>query len=173
MRIISIVGLKNAGKTTLLVALAREFHRRGKRLATIKHATQPVEIDRQGTDSWRHLNEGLADGVLVASPDLRVVVERRSDDTGPEALAHRYFADRDLVLVEAFQRSDLPKIEIYRLAVGPSPLIKTAGIEGPWVAVVSDTAIADTPCPVLRFTDTMWLQLLAALAWDHAKPIDP
>lgn len=172
MRIISIVGLKNAGKTTLLVALAREFHRRGKRVATIKHATRAIEADRQGTDSWRHLNEGLADGVLVASPELRLLVERRPDDTGPEALARRHFGDRDLVLVEGFDASDLPKIEIYRQVVGATPLIKTPGVVGPWVAVVSDSAVPDVSCPVLRFTDTMWLQLLAALVWDHAKPVD-
>ncbi|MFN0180752.1 MAG: molybdopterin-guanine dinucleotide biosynthesis protein B [Gemmatimonadales bacterium] len=173
MRIISIVGHKNAGKTTLLVALARDFNRRGKRVATINHSTHPVEGDRQGPDSWRHFSEGLADGVLVAGPDVRMLIERRPDDTGPEGLARRYFADRDLVLVEGFHESDLPKIEIYRRAVGPLPLVKTSGVAGPWVAVVADTDIERSGCPVLKFTDTMWLQLLAALAWDHAKVIDP
>ena len=102
MRIISIIGLKDAGKTTLLVALAREFHRQGKRVATIKHATHPATLDRDGTDSYRHFHEGLADGVLIASPTIRAVFERRADDTDPETLARRYFPDRDLVLVEGF-----------------------------------------------------------------------
>ncbi len=173
MRLISIVGLKNAGKTTLLVALARELNRRGKRVATIKHATHPATVDLQGTDSWRHYHEGLADAVMIASPDIRVLFERRPDDTDPETLARRYFADRDLVLVEGFKQFPIPKIEIYRRAVGPTPLVKSLPDTGHWVAVLTDTDLNGTPCPVLRFNDTMWLQLLAGLAWDHAKVIDP
>lgn len=173
MRLISIVGLKNAGKTTLLVALARELNRRGKRVATIKHATHPATIDLQGTDSWRHYHEGMADAVMIASPDLRVLFERRRDDSDPETLARHYFADRDLVLVEGFKRAAIPKIEIFRAAVGPTPLVRSLPNTGHWVAVVTDADLEGLPCPILRFSDTMWLQLLAALAWDHAKVIDP
>jgi len=171
MRIFSIVGHKNAGKTTLLVALAKEFARRGKRVATIKHSSEPVDIDRQGTDSWRHLHEGMADGVLIAAPNLRVTLERRPDDTGPIALALEHFADRDLVIVEGFKRSPLPKIEVYRTGVGPSPLALDPSIPGPWIALATDKAVAEAPCPVLKFTDPMWLQLLASLALERA--LDP
>jgi molybdopterin-guanine dinucleotide biosynthesis protein B len=172
MRIISIIGLKNAGKTTLLVALARELHRRGRRVATIKHATHPAELDREGTDSWRHYHEGLADGVLIASPGVRAVFERRADDTDPEGLARQYFPDRDIVLVEGFKAAPLPKIEIYRAEVGPSPLIRAATDQSPWVALVADTPVTGVTCPVLRFTDTMWLQLLVAMAWDRARVLE-
>ena len=41
MRVVSIIGHKNAGKTTLLVALAREFKRLNRRVATIKHSSIP------------------------------------------------------------------------------------------------------------------------------------
>src|SRR5262252_6930111 len=118
MRIISVVGLKDAGKTTLVVALAREFQRRRRRVATIKHSTHSADVDRQGSDSWRHYNEGNADGVLIAAPDMRALFERRADEAEPEALARQYFADRDLVIVEGFNQSAVPKIEIYRKAVG-------------------------------------------------------
>ena len=172
MRIISVVGHKNAGKTTLLVALAREFHRRGKRVAAIKHTAQAVEVDRPGTDSWRYFNEGLAGAVLVASPELRIVFERQPDSLDAEQLASRHFADRDLVLVEGFETSDLPKIEIHRQAVGPHPLTASEGIPGKRVAIVTDCDVGHPGCPVLKFTDTMWLNLLVALAWDHAKVIE-
>src|SRR5262249_1702018 len=127
---------------------------------------------RQGTDSWRHYHEGNADGVLIASPELRAVFERRPDDTDPESLARRYFADRDLVIVEGFNRSSVPKIEIFRKAVAAAPLVMEAPARSPWVAVLSDTAVPGLTCPVLRFTDTMWLQLLAVIAWDHAKIVE-
>ncbi|MEZ4455628.1 MAG: molybdopterin-guanine dinucleotide biosynthesis protein B [Gemmatimonadales bacterium] len=172
MRLLSIIGLKNAGKTTLLVALAREFSRQGKRVATIKHATHPVDLDREGTDSWRHYHEGGADGVLIASPGVRALFERRADETGPEDLARQYFADRDLVLVEGFKASRVPKIEIYRKAVGPAPIIAAAPHPEDWIALVADTDAVTVPCPLLRFTDTMWLQLLAGMAWNQARALD-
>ena len=43
-RMISIIGLKNAGKTTFLVALAAELVRRKFRVMTIKHGSHPAEF---------------------------------------------------------------------------------------------------------------------------------
>src|SRR5207247_938004 len=44
-RMMSIIGRKNAGKTTLLVALAAELVRRKFRVMTIKHGTHPADTD--------------------------------------------------------------------------------------------------------------------------------
>ena len=71
--IISIVGRKGSGKTTLAVALANELSRRGRRVMTIKHAHHPVEADRSGSDSWRHFHEGRAERVLLVTPDQRIL----------------------------------------------------------------------------------------------------
>ena len=38
-----------------------------------------------------------------------------------------------------------------------------------WVAVVTDDEKFEAPCPVLRFRDTMWLQLLANIGWEKAR----
>ena len=104
MRVVSIIGHKNAGKTTLLVALAREFKRLNRRVATIKHASHPALVDRDGTDTWRHFHEGSAERTMIVSPDTRVLFERALDETDPETLARTYMRDVDLVLVEGFKR---------------------------------------------------------------------
>ena len=144
----------------------------GKRVATIKHATHPVTLDREGTDTYRHFHEGMADGVLIASPAVRAVFERRPDDTDPETLARRHFADRDLVLVEGFTRAPIPKVEIWRSAVGPSPIIlDPVSDRAQWIALLADTPVDGVVCPVLRFTDTMWLQVLASMTWDGARTV--
>lgn len=171
-RIFSIIGLKNAGKTTLAVALAGEFVRRGRRVMTIKHAHHPVDVDRAGSDSYRHFHEGKAERTLIASPDLRVIFERSPDDTDPMTLAQRYLQGADVVLVEGFKRAPLPKIEVYRKEVGPSPLFSpSAANADQWIAILTDDDRYDAPCPVLRFRDTMWLQLLANIAWDRAMTL--
>ena len=50
---------------------------------TIKHSHHPADVDRPGTDSWRHFNEGRAERSLIAAPDLRVLFERAPDDYDP------------------------------------------------------------------------------------------
>jgi molybdopterin-guanine dinucleotide biosynthesis protein B len=171
-RILSIIGRKNAGKTSLVVALASEFSRRGKRVMTIKHATHPAVLDAPGTDTYRHFHEGKAERVLIASPDVRAVFERSPDDTDPVTLARRYLADADVVLVEGFKAEPLPKIEVFRTAVASSPLYDpSAPNAGEWIAILTDDPRFHAECPVLRFKDTIWLQLLAGLAWDKATQL--
>src|SRR5256885_15249996 len=67
-RMMSVIGRKNAGKTTLLVALAAELARRRFRVMTIKHGTHPADTDQRGKDSWRHWHEGHAERVLMEGP---------------------------------------------------------------------------------------------------------
>src|ERR671922_1595951 len=137
-RLISIIGRKNAGKTTLTVALASELARRGRRVMTIKHSHHPADVDRPGSDSWRHFHEGRAERSLIAAPDLRVLFERSPDDYDPVALARRYLGDADVVLVEGFKRAPLPKIEVFRRAVAERPLYDAAlPNAGEWVAIVT------------------------------------
>ena len=67
-RVISVVGKKDAGKTSLVVAFAAEFVKRGRRVATIKHGTHPADVDKPGTDTYRHYHEGMAGPELVEFP---------------------------------------------------------------------------------------------------------
>ena len=174
IRIVSVIGHKNAGKTTLVAALAHEFKRQKRRVGTIKHASHPLEVDRQGTDSWRHFHEGRADGVVVASPDLRVAFERRNDEAGPEELARRYFSDMDVVLVEGFKRAPLPKIEVFRKEVAKTPLFHPeAENASEWLAILTDEHRLQAACRVLHFSDTMWLTVLTALIMEQAKQLSP
>ena len=173
-KIVSVIGHKNAGKTTLVAALAHEFKRQKRRVATIKHASHPLEVDREGTDSWRHFHEGRADGVLVASPDLRVAFERRTDEAGPEELARQYFSDMDVVIVEGFRRAPLPKIEVFRKEVAKAPLFNPAEENaGEWLAIITDDHRYTAACRVLHFSDTMWLTVLTALVMEQAKQLRP
>jgi molybdopterin-guanine dinucleotide biosynthesis protein B len=172
-RILSIVGRKNAGKTTLTVALASELARRGRRVMTIKHTHHTPEVDRAGADSYRHFHEGRADRVLLVSPGMRVMFDRVADEHDPVVLARRYLADGDIVLAEGFKDAPIPKIEVFRPSVSSTPLFTAGTPEAShWVALVTDDLDYTAPCRVVRFQDTMWLQLLATLTIEQAQPID-
>ena len=171
-KIVSVIGHKNAGKTTLVAALAHEFKRQKRRVGTIKHASHPLEVDKEGTDSWRHFHEGRADGVIVASPELRVAFERRTDEATPEELARQYYGDMDVVIVEGFKRHPLPKIEVFRKEIAKTPLfVPDAPNAGEWLAILTDDHRFSATCRVLHFSDTMWLTVLTAIIMEQAKPL--
>jgi molybdopterin-guanine dinucleotide biosynthesis protein MobB len=173
-RIISIIGRKNAGKTTLAVALASELGRRGHRVMTIKHGHHPADVDRKGSDTWRHFHEGQAERVLIVSLDLRVLFERSPDDYDPIGLARRYMQGADIVLTEGFKAARLPKIEVFRRAAADRPIYDPAASNaGEWVGIITDDADFEAECPVLHFNDTIWLQVLANLAWDRSLVLAP
>ncbi|HEX3275913.1 MAG TPA: molybdopterin-guanine dinucleotide biosynthesis protein B [Gemmatimonadales bacterium] len=173
-RIVSIIGRKDAGKTTLMVALASELIRRGHRVMTIKHGHHPAEVDRSGSDSWRHLHEGGAERVLLAGPGLRVLFDRAPDEYDPVGLARRYLADADIVMVEGFKRAPIPKIEVHRRVTGPAPLLSADSPDAArWLAIVTDDLDLEASCRVIHFQDTMWMQLLATIAFDQAQVIEP
>jgi len=173
-RLISIVGKKEAGKTTLVVALAAELVRRKFRVMTIKHGTHSADLDQRGKDTWRHWHEGKAERVLLEAPGQRLLWERREKESDPVSLARRYLDGADVVLVEGFSAFPLPKIEVYRLACGDDPMFDPAAANADqWVAIVTDNAAFRAPFPVFRFNDTAWLVNLANLAWDRAKILPP
>ncbi len=172
-RIISIIGKKDAGKTTLIVALATEM-RRKLRVMTLKHGTHAADMDQRGKDTWRHWNEGKAERVLLEAPGERVLFERTDRDGDPIALARRYLDGADIVLAEGFSAYPLPKIEVYRTACGDKPIYDPARDNADqWVAVLTDNPTFRAPFPVLRFSDTSWLVSLATLAWDRARILPP
>ncbi|HMJ58087.1 MAG TPA: molybdopterin-guanine dinucleotide biosynthesis protein B, partial [Gemmatimonadales bacterium] len=138
-RMISIIGLKNAGKTTFLVALAAEMARREFRVMTIKHGTHTPDMDQRGKDTWRHWHEGRAERVLMESPGQRVLFERTQQESDPITLARRYLTGADIVLAEGFKKAPLPKIEVYRRVAGPKPIFDPEKHDpADWVAMVTD-----------------------------------
>jgi molybdopterin-guanine dinucleotide biosynthesis protein MobB len=172
-RLISIIGKKDAGKTTLVVALASDLSRK-RRVMTLKHGTHTADMDQRGKDTWRHWHEGKADRVLLEAPGERVLFEHTTEEADPITLAQRYLQGADIVLAEGFSAHPLPKIEVYRTACGERPIYDPERPDADlWVAMVTDNPTFRAPFPVFRFTDTSWLVALANLAWERARILPP
>jgi len=115
--IVSIVGLSASGKTTLIEKLLKELKSRGYRVATIKHASQKIDFDTPGKDSWRHIQAG-SEATLVSAPDNTVLIIPKGGQ-GLEQLARIVGEDYDIILTEGFKKEDAPKIEVHRKLAGP------------------------------------------------------
>ena len=173
-RLISVVGKKNCGKTTAVVALAKALQKKGRRVATIKHGTHAADADREGTDTWRHFNEGLAERVLMEGPGGRVYFERTAEESDPLTLARHFMDGIDIVICEGFTRFPIPKIEVFRSKEHKAPHYSpTHPLAEHWIALVTDGPVPTTEFPVFNFSDTQWLLSIAGLAWQNAIPINP
>lgn len=160
--LLAIVGRKNAGKTTLLVRLSAELHRRGHRVMTIKHGAHTFNLDPATTDTYRHYHEGSAERVAMVAPDKFALISRWSDELPVEEIAERYMSDADIVLCEGFKGSSLPKVEICRLVVPEGPLFGSGVIDDTRVvAMVTDDDAFEAVFPVFRLTHERWLDGLA------------
>jgi molybdopterin-guanine dinucleotide biosynthesis adapter protein len=159
---VAIIGRKHSGKTTLVVRLAAELHRRGHRVMTIKHGAHTFNIDPASTDTYRHYHEGRAERVAMVAPDKFALVMRWSEEQGPEEIATRHMADADIVLCEGFKSSALPKIEIHRRDAHAAPLLGTPAVDAAtYCAMVTDDDSAPPGVPLIRLGGDGWLEAVA------------
>ena len=150
--VVCIVGKHNAGKTTLLERLIPCLRERGRRVAVIKHAAHGFTLDREGSDSWR-LAQTEAGAVVVGGPESAAAfIPVRDEASLPHLLGLLPPLGFDLVLVEGFKRSDYPKVEVHRAALGPDLLLAAEDL----AAVVSDGE-GDFGVPVFAATDAAGL----------------
>ena len=120
---VCIVGKKKSGKTTTVLKLVAALRQRGYRVMTIKHG-HGFDLDRRGTDSFRHRVEGGAERVVLAGPGQFAILGTwpLGQEASPAELARRYLADADVVIVEGFKGERLPKIEVFRRAAHETPV---------------------------------------------------
>ena len=131
-RIIAVCGVKNSGKTTLLVRMIEKFSAEGVRTAVIKHDGHDFSCDIPGTDSFR-LKEAGAYGTAVFSAS-RTFVHRTEFQTESRAQKEArvkelaaLFPDAEIIFVEGMKDSPYPKIEVIRDAISREPASNPEG----------------------------------------------
>ncbi len=115
--VLSVVGPSNSGKTTLLTNLIPELKRRGHRVAVAKHSMGDLDLDQPGKDSWRLAGAG-SDAVVVSGPQRVALVKKVERDPTLEEVLTLLGDSYDVVLIEGFKRSKIPKIEVHRKVQG-------------------------------------------------------
>lgn len=150
-RVFGITGWKNSGKTTLTEKLVRELTKRGWRVSTVKHAHHAFDIDKRGTDSFRHREAGAAEVAVVGGSRWALMQELRGADEPSLAEVIARLAPCDLVLIEGYKREAHPKIEARRLeARDRTPM---APFDDTIRAVAADHAVPDAALPVFGLDD--------------------
>lgn len=108
MKIVSIVGKKNTGKTSLTVKIIEELTRRGYNVASIKHSHHSIEMDKENTDTWKHKQAGA--NLVVGVGSTTFFNSRKEHDLNRILYMLKHFDDFDFVVIEGFKSYNYPKI---------------------------------------------------------------
>ncbi len=147
--VFGLAGRSGSGKTTLIEAMLPLLGAAGLKVSVIKHSHHDFDMEPPGKDSARFRQAG-AQEVVVASPFRYAIVHELRG--APEPSLHDQvarLAPADLVLVEGFKHADIPRIEVYRPALGKPPLHAD---DPSFLAVVTD-AVLETDLPCLPLND--------------------
>src|SRR3954452_17994829 len=165
MKIIGIAGWSGAGKTTLLTRVIPCLTARGLRVSTIKHAHHNFDVDQPGKDSHTHRLAGATEVLISSANRFALMHELRGEPEWTLQALLEKLAAVDLVLVEGFKREAIPKLEVFRNAVG-KPLLYLDDRQ--IVAVASDLALPDARVPVVPLDN---MDLIAHILLEHAAPL--
>ncbi|MCP4727059.1 MAG: molybdopterin-guanine dinucleotide biosynthesis protein B [bacterium] len=139
--LIAITGKKNSGKTTVIESLIRLLTVKGWRVGTVKHHHHgDFEPDTPGKDSHRHFEAG-ATGVVLAAP-RKLAYFKRTEDEVPsvDTLVSHFSDETNLILLEGFHSSSLPRVEISREDISAELLTDNNEL---LIAVVTDNKDID------------------------------
>ena len=149
--VMAFVAWSGTGKTTLVESLVRLATERGLAAGTLKHDAHQFEIDRPGKDSHRLFAAGSR-ATMIVSEDKLALIQRHETAPAVDDLIAVHFASYDLVLVEGWKMSALPRIEVHRPSLGRPLLCREERHDPHLVAVASDTPL-DVDVPVLDLND--------------------
>lgn len=120
--VISVVGPQNAGKTGLVSQMVAIWTEWGLRVAALKHdghadAHVGDDWEKAGSDTVHYAKAGAAMTLVAGGGGslLRVVQDGHAEDVGAlcqrlQEVALRDGAPLDVIVVEGFKRSGLPKL---------------------------------------------------------------
>ena len=149
MRLFGFAGWSGSGKTTLIEQLIPRFRARGLKVSLVKHAHHEFDLDQPGKDSYRHREAGCQEVLVTSAVRWALVHELRGAPELTLATALERLTPCDLVLVEGFKKAAIPKLEVYRAAVGKALLHPQ---DAHIVAVATDGPLKTT-LPVVPLSD--------------------
>lgn len=98
----AVIGRKNSGKTTVIERLIPELIREGFSVATVKHIRhEDFSIDREGSDTWRHLAAGANPVTAFSSREISIII-KSMEKTLEEILKFITNLGVNLIILEGF-----------------------------------------------------------------------
>ena len=114
MRVFTIVGYKNSGKTSFICSLIPIFQSKGLCVGILKHHIGNFSFDHQGTDTFRFSESG-AKVIAISGPEKLALIKNSIPfDPEPLDLAKSFFQDVDILILEGYKHTNLDKYPIIK-----------------------------------------------------------
>ncbi len=108
MRIISVVGTKDTGKTTLVVKIIKELVNRGYKVGSIKHMHKSFDVENK--DTWKHKEAGSE--LVIGSADEAFFLMNKILDIENLLTRSECLINLDFMVIEGFKYSNYAKISV-------------------------------------------------------------
>jgi len=150
-KVFGIVGWSGSGKTELITRLIKYFCKKKILVSSIKHTHHKFDIDKEGKDSFKHIQSGSNEVILYNENKWALVSRFQNKRIGIEEMIAKFDRKTQLILIEGLKYSKFPKIEVFRASLDKSFLFEDDNyIKG----VVSDKKIENLELPIFSFKET-------------------
>jgi molybdopterin-guanine dinucleotide biosynthesis adapter protein len=152
MKIFGFAGWSGSGKTTLVERLIPRLVAQAGTVSLVKHAHHDFDVDQPGKDSYRHRQAGCTEVLVSSGRRYALMHELRGGAELTLAQAVARLSPCDLVLVEGYKAAPIPKLEIWRPALG-KPMLHPGDPAVLAVATDAPAALAGGRLPVYALDD--------------------
>ena len=112
IKIIGIIGWKDVGKTYYASLIIKSLVKKGYQVGSIKHAHHDFDIDKPGTDSFKHREAGSSQVIISSSKRWAKITENHNAKEKSLDELIKELNNVEIVVVEGFKKNNHPKIEI-------------------------------------------------------------
>ena len=155
MKIFGIYGWSGSGKTDVICRLIKFLTRKEIKISSIKHTHHNISVDKRGKDSFQHRESGAKEVIVGGKQNWALIHNGEKDENNTlDDLLEKFSSEVDLVLVEGFKESKIPKIEVYNSNLKKIPISLS---DDKTLAIVydkMDKKIINSKLPKFDFNDT-------------------
>tara|TARA_B100001057_G_scaffold342562_1_gene343484 strand:- start:288 stop:806 length:519 start_codon:yes stop_codon:yes gene_type:complete len=155
MKIFGIYGWSGSGKTDVICRLINFLTRKEIKISSIKHTHHNISVDKRGKDSFQHRESGAKEVIVGGKQNWALIHNGEKDENNTlDDLLEKFSSEVDLVLVEGFKKSKIPKIEVYNSNLKKIPISLSDENTLAIIYDKIDKKIVNSTLPKFNFNDT-------------------
>ena len=149
-----IVGWSGSGKTDLICRIIKNLTKKKLKIYSVKHSHHNFQIDKEGKDSFKHLESGSKEVLIFNEYKFAIVSRKKKEKIYLKDVIKKFSKNVDIILVEGMKHAPFNKIEVFRTTINkPLLCLKDKNIK----ALVYDKVteeIKKLNLPIFQFKET-------------------
>ena len=152
-KIFGIVGWSGSGKTDLTTRIINFFVKKNIFVASLKHSHHEFEIDKEGKDSYKHIQAGANEVIIYNNKKWALISKVQNKEYDIEEIIAKFQKETEIILIEGLKFSNFPKLEVIRSSMNkPFIFENDKNIKG--IVVDKEIPKLKSSLPIFKFSDT-------------------